>query len=249
MKHFQFLLICALFLLPSCAGPTSDFTSPSSKDSLSQKEETTEKSDSSDESNSTDQNKPETITVFSVNDVHGSFEFDADNSELGLAKLDYAIRQDVDYDEETSIILNCGDAIQGGYLSYEDKTLSDKLFYEMGARQMTLGNHEFDWGIDTIRELSKKAPYPYLGCNILDKEGKIADFVQGSTIIEKGNVKVGIIGAIGESQESSISDGLLEDYTFSEDLTLIDNEVKKLEKEKKRRAERTKNRKTKKKHK
>ena len=72
-------------------------------------------------------NKPELITVFSINDLHGSLKENPDEGELGLAKLEYAIKNDVDYNPETSIIISCGDSWQGGYLSYKERTITDEL--------------------------------------------------------------------------------------------------------------------------
>ena len=240
MKHISKLLFLPLFLLTSCTisfeksssvweRPTTE-TSPteeSNNDSTkkSSEDSTIQSDDSLSDGSTASKELPDTVTVFSINDVHGSLELDEENRELGLARLEYAIKQDKDYDEDTSIILNGGDAWQGGYLAYKDKTMTDKILSEMGIEFLTLGNHEFDWGIKAIQDNQAVAPYPYLGCNILDKNAERASFVKGSTIIEKGGVKYGIIGAIGADQESSISEGLLEDYYFSEDLNLIQKEV------------------------
>ena len=88
---------------------TPTFSTPSDKPSSSKPEESASSKDTS-------LNKPKTVTVFSINDIHGSLEpyVDPDygNKELGIARLAYAIKNDEDYDPNTSIILSSGDAWQ-----------------------------------------------------------------------------------------------------------------------------------------
>ena len=172
------------------------------------------------------ENKPELITVFSINDLHGSLKENPDEGELGLAKLDYAIKHDVDYNPETSIIISCGDSWQGGYLSYKEKTITDELLGEMGVEAMVLGNHEFDWGIDTIKDLRAKSPFPFLACNIKNPNGGHTNEISDNhVIIEKAGVKIGIIGAMGAKEESSIAASSLAGYSFDSRTSIIQDEV------------------------
>lgn len=171
-------------------------------------------------------NKPELITVFSINDLHGSLKENPDEGELGLAKLEYAIKNDVDYNPETSIIISCGDSWQGGYLSYKERTITDELLGEMGVEAMVLGNHEFDWGIDNIKILREQSPFPFLACNIKDPNGRHTDELSDNhTIIEKAGAKIGIIGAMGAGEESSIAASSLAGYSFDSRTSIIKDEV------------------------
>lgn len=173
--------------------------------------------------------KAELITIFSINDLHGSLEENTSSKELGLAKLDYAIKHDIDYDPNTSIIISCGDSWQGGYLAHEEKSITDELLGEMGVECMVVGNHEFDWGIDTIKDLKKVSPFPFLACNIKNPNGRTTyDLSDPSIVIEKRGVKVGIIGAIGAGEASSISTSALANYGFSSSTDLINTEITKL---------------------
>ncbi len=221
-KHILFLLPallslvgCDFILDPS----TTDKTTTTSSDlSIS--------TSSSASATSSQGEKAELITVFAINDVHGSLKENADGGELGLAKLEYAIKHDVDYDPSTSIIISIGDSWQGGYLAYKDKALTDELLSDLGVEAMCLGNHEFDWGIDTIKELKAKSPFPFLACNIRTPNGAHTnELSDNSTIITKGNVKVGVIGVMGSGQESSIATSSLAGYSFDSRVSLIQDEV------------------------
>ena len=197
------------------------FSTPSDNPSSSKPEESASSKDTS-------VNKPKTVTVFSINDIHGSLEpyVDPDygNKELGIARLAYAIKNDEDYDPNTSIILSSGDSWQGGYLAHEDRSLTDKLLGELGVKARAVGNHEFDAGLDKREERSKKAPYPYLGLNIVNSQGEIPSFRKKSTIIDQGNVRYGVIGVIDSNIEDTIRAGAMGEYTFSDSRTLISSE-------------------------
>ncbi len=168
---------------------------------------------------------PSTFTIFSINDTHGAYEQYDYNNEPGIEKLYSAIISDDDYDESSSIIVANGDNYQGSYICYENGYLADECLSAIGVQATSIGNHEFDRGIEYLQDLSDNADFAYLACNIFDSSGNYASFCKPSTIIEKSGVKIGLIGAIGASLESSISTSYLEGYTFSDSQTLIQNEI------------------------
>ncbi len=242
MKSIKYVMFPLLLLsLVSCTLPSiniggSSFSSSDSSSSISSgKEESSAVSSSSGGSSGSDGSSssssaefPDYVTVYSINDVHGSMPESQKKGELGVAKLSYAIKHDADYNPETSLILSAGDSWQGGYLSYKEKPLTDQLLSYLGVEAMAIGNHEFDWGVDQIKSLSESSPFPLLGCNIRDSSGNQADFCKPSAVIQKGAVKYGVIGAIGSGEESSIASGILGSYSFSGNIDLIKNEAKSL---------------------
>ena len=238
MKKFVFLLLSCL-LRTGCSqtdknssttnrnSKVSQIATPSVTPSTEEIPSNSRSNNKSSVNQSTD--KPASVTVFSVNDIHGSLEKyndpDYGNKELGIARLSYAIKQDSDYDPNTSIIISSGDSWQGGYLAHEERTLTDKLLGERGVVSRAIGNHEFDFGLKTREELSKVAPYPYLGLNIVDSKGEIPSFLKKSAIIEKGGVRYGIRGVIDSGIESTIKAGNRGQYTFSDSRNLISAEA------------------------
>ena len=55
----------------------------------------------------------------------------------------------------------------------------------MGFDTMTLGNHEFDWGIGVMKTILRQAAFPILAANILDADG-LPVTGKGWTILERG---------------------------------------------------------------
>ena len=65
----------------------------------------------------------------------------------------------------------------------------------MGIVASAVGNHEFDWGADKIGNWGKEGNFTYLASNIYDKKtNKPVDWAKPYMIIEKNNLKIGVIG-------------------------------------------------------
>ena len=93
---------------------------------------------------------------------------------------------------------------------------------------MTIGNHEFDWGISEIlkiprrRFVQRRSRFSAFGANIVQKaNGQILPNTEPYTIINKGHLKVGIVGYIGYGLESDIAVGMVKDYKFESIPTTI----------------------------
>ena len=95
-----------------------------------------------------------------------------------------------------AIILNAGDDFQGSPVSNFTRGLSQILILnKIQPTAFTLGNHEFDYGIDNLRNVMTYANFPILNSNLFDST-KNDLLVQPYTIIQSGNLKVAIIGAL-----------------------------------------------------
>ena len=95
---------------------------------------------------------------------------------------------------------------------------------------MTIGNHEFDWGLDTILDYrdsdqtNGEANFPFLGCNIIQKDtDSLPKNVNPYTIINQDGLKIGVIGYIGLGLESDIATQMVENYEFIEPVECIKN--------------------------
>ena len=70
----------------------------------------------------------------------------------------------------------------------------------IGMNAFTIGNHEFDWGDQKIIDFKNnsaqvQANFPFLGANIYRKStNQRAEWVDDYVIIERGGLKIGIIG-------------------------------------------------------
>ncbi|WP_424016025.1 bifunctional metallophosphatase/5'-nucleotidase [Halorubrum xinjiangense] len=84
-----------------------------------------------------------------------------------------------------------------------------------------IGNHEFDYGLDPISEVTADSEFPWLATNLVDSEtGEAFDGTESTNIVERGGVSVGIIGLVdegatyGKTNIDFEAEGItLEDYT------------------------------------
>ena len=153
-----------------------------------------------------------TLQIVGFNDFHGN-TLDSETG-LGISKTASVINQ-VTNNKLNTIILSQGDMWQGSAESNLTKGfIVTDWMSEQGFVSMTLGNHEFDWGEDRIKENAEIANFPFLGINVYNHStNERAPYCQPSVIVQKNGVKVGIIGAIGDCY-SSIAASKVKDVYF-----------------------------------
>ncbi|HBR86148.1 MAG TPA: hypothetical protein DEA32_03100 [Firmicutes bacterium] len=210
------LLTIALGLLIGCA-PTEQTSSSSSEPQSSQPQNSSSQLQSSSSHKDVD-----SITVFSINDLHG--KIGGDDGNHSLTDLAGTIESNPYYDADTSIIVSAGDLWQGSYASGYDKGFTTtELMGTLGLKVMALGNHEFDWGIETIEKNMAAASFTFLCANLVDATTKKeADWIDGATTVTVGDRTIGFVGVMGPDLESSIKSGMLENYEFTDDTSVVD---------------------------
>ncbi len=152
------------------------------------------------------------IDFYVLNDLHGKF-CDTDK-QPGVDELATYLKNAEDTDDHV-VLMSSGDMWQGTAESNltEGKLITEWM-NEMNFVSMTLGNHEFDWGEDAIRKNLEVAEFPFLAINVYDvSTNQLADYCTPSIMIERGDIKIGIIGAIGDCY-SSVSSDMVQGVTF-----------------------------------
>lgn len=136
------------------------------------------------------------LDFYAFNDLHGVFSDTAENP--GVDELTTFLKNAYADEASYEILLSSGDMWQGSVESSSNKgQLMTQWMNHMGFVSMTLGNHEFDWGSDYIAQNAQIAEFPFLGINVTD-ENVDRPYCQPSVVIERGGVKIGIIGAVGD---------------------------------------------------
>ncbi|HEV8401087.1 MAG TPA: 5'-nucleotidase C-terminal domain-containing protein [Gemmatimonadales bacterium] len=96
----------------------------------------------------------------------------------------------------TTIRLDAGDEMQGtpvSNLSFGRGTIA--AMNALGIDAAAIGNHEFDWSIDTLRARMQDAHYKFVSANITDSAGKARpDWALPWTLVTKTGVKIAVIG-------------------------------------------------------
>lgn len=158
------------------------------------------------------------LDIYSTNDFHGRVSENTSLYEPGIAKLATYLDDRKAENPEGYIYLNAGDYWQDTYESgYNKGALLTECLDLMECEIMALGNHEFDWGTDVIRDNLQYTSYTkFSGANVrkYPNTSESVDFAEPYKIIERNGLKIGLIGAIGQDQITSITSSNWEDITF-----------------------------------
>ena len=159
------------------------------------------------------------VRFTSLNDVHGALYF-SDGDGNGFDNTAYFLNEYQKNGDSINILV--GDIFQGQYLSNmtHGKAFVD-VINQMDFDCFVIGNHEFDWGLDVLEgykdgDLTNgELNIPFLGANIYYKgTDSHPDFIDPYMIVNYGDVKVGVIGMIGDSIENSIDANRVGNYEF-----------------------------------
>ncbi len=158
------------------------------------------------------------LEVFQINDTHGAY---IDGDDTGISRVKTCINENTD-DIYAQVKIANGDMMQGS--AFSNMLIGEPAvasLNEMNFDCFVIGNHEFDWGIEKLNDYKDndlsngELNCPFLGANIVDKNNERPSFIEPYTIVNKGDMKVGIIGVIGDGLESTISKVSLGDYHFT----------------------------------
>jgi 5'-nucleotidase len=145
-----------------------------------------------------------TLTLLHVNDVY-QFTPVEHGARGGLARLS-TLRKQVLAESPHTLFLMAGDTLSPSVEStfHKGKQMID-AWNALGVDFAVLGNHEFDFGPDVLRQRLQESRFTWLGANVMDRRthrtfGDTPPFV----IREVGGVKVGIFGVLlGRTKYSS----------------------------------------------
>lgn len=148
--------------------------------------------------------KADHLTILHTNDTHSQVEPKA-NGQGGYARRMGLIKQERQADENL-LLVDAGDFCQGTpYFNFYHGRVEIDAMNRMGYDAATLGNHEFDNGLDTLAAVLETAQFPIVCANYdfagTVMEGKTKPYV----IVHKGGLKIGITG-LGCDPKGLISD-------------------------------------------
>lgn len=156
------------------------------------------------------------VVVLFTSDVHCGVD-----QGFGYAGLS-AVRDNLAKTNHVLLVDN-GDSIQGepiGTMTTGESNI--ELMNAVGYDIATIGNHEFDYGMDRFLELTKKANFPYISANFMHNDELVfAPYV----IKEFDGVKIAFVGITTPKTTTSSTPKYFQDetgkfvYTFCQDET------------------------------
>ena len=143
--------------------------------------------------------KEKKITILHTNDVHSHIDPFPENhprnpSMGGVARRANIIEQ-IRKEEENVLLLDAGDIFQGTpYFNYYGGELEFKLMSMMKYDLATLGNHDFDNGIDGFFAQLPNANFDFVSANYDFKNTELNGIVKPYKTFIKDGIKIGVFG-------------------------------------------------------
>jgi 5'-nucleotidase len=169
------------------------------------------------------------LRIITTNDFHGALEPRRDSSGVsrgGAAWMSREIaraRGECRLPNCRSILVDGGDLFQGTPASnFAFGRPVVELFNRLGYAATALGNHEFDWGQDTLRARMRDAAFPILGANVLDREGRDVPWIPDDTVVDVAGLRVGIVGVADVATPKTTRAANVADLQFADPAPVID---------------------------
>ena len=137
------------------------------------------------------------LTILHTNDMHSHihpFESGRNKGVGGMAQRSTIIKKIRDEGNQV-LLLDAGDIFQGTpYFNTYGGELELKLMSEMGYDASTIGNHDFDNGLDGLVNQLPHAKFPFIVSNYDFSNTNMHDKYLKYKVFNKGGIKVGVFG-------------------------------------------------------
>ena len=178
------------------------------------------------------------ITILHTNDQHSRIEpFEVSTNAVTSNKGGFARRSTMIHkirqEEKNVLLLDAGDVFQGTpYFSMFGGELEYKLMTKMGYDAGTIGNHEYDNGLDGL-----KRALPHAGFDILSSNYDFTNTILEGTfkpykIINKDGIKIGIL-AVGVELHGLVDPRIYKETKYLDPIEIAQHYANKLRNEEK----------------
>ena len=175
-----------------------------------------------------------TLRVISTSDFHAALEGRKDSRGRvagGAVALQAALTKARSEctNSCTSITIDGGDLFAGSPASdWAAGVPTVAAYNRMGISAGALGNHELDFGQDTLRKRLAELNYRVLGINVVGADGKVPSWIKSDTIVARDGLRIGIIGAASQFTASNTKRRSVAGLKFLDPAPLVSARIKEL---------------------
>lgn len=179
-----------------------------------------------------------TVTLLQTSDVHSRVEPIATNAADTYAGLGGLVRQvtmvkELRRESPSLLLVDCGDFSQGTpYYNLFRGEVEVKMMNEMKYDVATIGNHEFDFGLDNMARLFRLAEFPIV-CANYGVEGTVLEgLIKPYIVLKRDGLRIGIFG-LSPKMEGLVQADKCEGVTYKDPVTTANEVVARLKNEEK----------------
>ena len=180
--------------------------------------------------------KKQQLTILHTNDTHSNIDpFPPNHAKFpnrGGVAARYELLKHIRSEEEQVLLLDAGDIFQGTpYFNRFGGELEMKVMSKMAYDAATMGNHDFDAGMEGFRKAKQHADFPFLCANYDFRNTVLDGLTQEYKIFKKGGLKVGVFG-VGIEPKGLVPDKLYGETKYLDPIERAQDMVTKLQDEK-----------------
>lgn len=177
------------------------------------------------------------ITILHTNDVHSHIDpFPANHPKspnMGGVTRRATLIEKIRKEEPNVLLLDAGDIFQGTpYFNYYGGELEFKLMSMMQYDLATMGNHDFDNGIDGFYAQLPHAKFDFVSANYDFKNTVLDTIVKPYKVFKKDGIKIGIFG-LGVQLDGLVDKKLYKETIYNNPIEIAQDITKTLKKEEK----------------
>ena len=167
--------------------------------------------------------------ILHTNDVHGRIV--EEKGVIGDAKLATVIEQERAKTNQTTLVVDAGDAFQGLPISNSSKgEARAKILNEMDYDAMAVGNHEFDFGLDEAKKYKEILKFPLLSANTYVNGARL---FEAATIVDKDKNREGdefvVIGVTTPETATKTHPKNVQGVTFTEPIAEVNKVIEEIQ--------------------
>jgi 5'-nucleotidase len=172
------------------------------------------------------------ITILHTNDTHSRIDPFPDNhkryaNKAGVARRASIIER-VRAEEENVLLLDAGDIFQGTpYFNFFGGELELKLMSQLKYDAATMGNHDFDNGIEGFDKVKQFAKFPFLCANYDFSNTVLDEKTLANKIFIKEGIKIGVFG-IGIELNGLVLGSLYKETKYLDPIEIAQDQIKEL---------------------
>jgi len=164
--------------------------------------------------------KTKKITILHTNDVHSHIDpfgpDDSRNANKGGVARRATLVESIRQENPNTLLLDAGDIFQGTpYFNYYGGELEFKLMSMLKYDLATIGNHDFDNGIDGLYAQMPHADFEFVSANYDFSNTVMDTHVKPYKIIIKDGIKIGIFG-LGVKLEGLVDKNLYKETVYQD---------------------------------
>lgn len=146
-----------------------------------------------------DTNRLKKVTILHTNDTHSNIDPFPENHAkfpgMGGVEKRMELIEKIRAEEEHVLLVDSGDIFQGTpYFNKYKGVLEMKCMTAMGYDAATMGNHDFDAGMDGFLKATEHADFSFLCANYDFTDTLLNKKTQATKVFKRGGVKIGVFG-------------------------------------------------------